>query len=77
MGYSDYKVYKQYQKDFTQRYGWIPNDFILTNIKEGITTPYHAYLASMMVSIKIPVMNFLVILNISGILKVMTLMLYR
>ena len=54
MSYSNYQVYKQYQKEFIERYNWTPNKFIISNIKNGITTPYQAYLASAMSFINNP-----------------------
>lgn len=43
---SNYLKIKDYQKKFEERFGSIDNTFIVNNLKEGYTTPYHAYICS-------------------------------
>ena len=51
---SQYQKIKKYQKLFVDYHGMAGNEFILNNIKNEITTPYHAYIASVLAVIDKP-----------------------
>lgn len=51
---TQYNKIKDYQKKFISKYNICTNDFIVNNIIKGITTPYHAYMASVMSVIEKP-----------------------
>jgi len=45
---SQYRKLKKYQELFIKKFGNSNDDFIVDNIKGGYTTPYHAYIGSML-----------------------------
>lgn len=48
MPFQQYRKLKKFQKDFTKQYGWYSNESICNNIEHNYTTPYHAYICSVM-----------------------------
>lgn len=52
--YKQWLKLKDFQRKFMNYFGVIDNNFIIENAKDRITTPYHAYMASMMSVIENP-----------------------
>ena len=52
MPYQSFLNYKQFQNTFIEKFGWAPNGYIIKNGRDHIATQYHAFLASMLASIK-------------------------
>ena len=54
MPYKQYMEIKKLQQKFLEKYGLFNNSLILSYLSQNITTPYHAYISSVMAVIKNP-----------------------
>ena len=52
MPYQSFLKYKQFQNTFVEKFGWAPNGYIIKNGRDNVSTQFHAFLSSMLSSIK-------------------------